>query len=192
MVADPIFLGQIRAKILASGARVDSCILSTKAMCMIARGLGLRARPLTVETTIVNPVFATWIRARPLGTPIPDDVAYRLGDEGGRFVVVGDRTEPAKPGFWSGHLVAIVDSPYVTAPPRLIDLSIDQAHRPKKRINLTGPITFPVEHTEFLQGTAEAHYNLDDLLIVYVAHPNDNSYSDSPDWLRTDDVTVSF
>lgn len=184
------FMRYLRGTILDSGARLDSCIFSTKVVCRTAHAMGLRARPLTVEVTLLNPVFAGWFAEHGTDNTMPDDVFERLGNAGGRFLVVGDRSPTDDPTKWPGHLVAIVEGTEARQPPVLIDLSIDQAHRPQKGIVVVDPITFPITYQPFMSQRCDVmRFREDGVLIRYTSYPTDDSFKIAPDWQR-DDVEV--
>lgn len=185
------FLRAVRAHILASGAQSDSCICSTKVVIQLAEQFNLRAEPLVVEASVFNPVFADHFQQHGIG--VDEDTMRRLGESGGRFVVLGCRAdrEPAGPNKWPGHLVAVVHPPagLANATPHIIDLSIDQAHRPNKSIVVEEPIAFPTPDQDFLQGKSVSigyvKTSAGLLCFLYRAYPEDHSYDVSPDWQRS-------
>jgi len=178
------FLKEIRRMILDSGARADSCICCTKVLTQVGASLELKVRPLVVETTVYNPPFAEWIEKN--GLDPSEEEMHRLGEAGGRFVVLGAREERTpEPNKWPGHLVCLVEAS--GKPTTVVDLSIDQANRPKKDINITEPLIFGVP-TDFVDGTgcAIGHTGTKagPICFVYRAFPDDKSYEVSPDWKR--------
>lgn len=177
-------LFQIRKMILDSGAKVNSCICCTKVLVELGEATGLDIRPLTVETTVFNPVFADFIEKKGLD-PTEEDM-HAMGKAGGRFVVIGSRRDgDAEPGCWPGHLVAVMRAAGKT--PVVIDLTIDQANRPNKDIHITDPLVFGVP-SGFLMGRAIATgfypTKAGKICFVYRAIPNDTTYEASPDWQR--------
>lgn len=185
LVSSP-FLRQIRASILRSGARPDSCIMSTRVMCDIGEMIGINITPLTVRALVFNRVVADEFRRRG-DDEVPDEVIRDLvANKGGWILDVGVREGPTAPGQWAGHLVAVARTAGVD--PVVIDLSIDQADRPEKGIKITEPITFPVPPAEraFLRGEQNAMLADRDsgILMVYLAYPGDVSFKDAPDWER--------
>jgi hypothetical protein len=83
------------------GAR-DSCIFSTAVVCDVLAHFGAKAEPLRV-TTAIFPVNGNGLI---------------LGSDGG-----GVRRRAAKPGYWKGHLVSLVEDQY------LVDTTLDQINR---------------------------------------------------------------
>lgn len=178
------FLWQVRKMILDSGAKPSSCICCTKVFIELATTVGLEAHPLTVETSVFNPIFADHIEKHGLD-PSPEDMK-RLGDAGGRFVVLGARDDHERePGMWPGHLVAVLRAR--GKPITVVDLSIDQANRPAKDINIADPLVFGVPD-DFVKGTSVATglvgTKAGKICFVYRAFPDDRSYEVSPDWQR--------
>lgn len=178
------FLRQVRKMILDSGAMVTSCICCTKVFVQLAETVGLDARPLTVETSVFNPVFADWIEQHGLN-PSDADV-HKLGQAGGRFVVLGARDDrEAAENAWPGHLVAVLRAK--GKPTTIVDLSIDQANRPAKDINITEPLVFGVPDN-FVEGRSVASgfvgTQAGKICFVYRAFPEDTSFEVSPDWQR--------
>jgi hypothetical protein len=178
------FLKEVRRMVLDSGATPDSCIACTKVLCELGKDLGLEIGPMVVETSIYNPVFADYIEQHGLD-PSAEDM-MRLGSAGGRFVVLGSRLDrEPEPNKWPGHLVAVMRAK--GKPTTVIDLSIDQANRPKKDINIVDPQVFGVP-SDFDGGTFVAigftDTKVGKICLVYRAVPDDKSYEDSPDWQR--------
>lgn len=183
-------LVKLRAQVLTPGTLRSSCILSTKLLVTLAHGLGIKAKPLTVRALVFNPVLHAY--AEEHGTlAVPPDVLVDLTDKGARFLVVGSREAAPDDGEmnrWPGHLVAILSCPGRQT--HLVDLAIDQAHRPHKGIHITQPIALPVHSTRFLKGKQTSSYwpqvNPDGSTfgLCYDAFPKDRSYERSPDWRR--------
>ena len=185
---DPPFLLDVRRKILESGARRDSCILSTKIVCELAQQFGLRAKPLTVETTMLNaPAAEIYLRR---GGVLAGAAWDEIAEAKGHLVILGWREDPVEDeGMWAGHLVAHVDCPGTNG--YVIDLSADQGHRPEKGILVPGPICFPLEQPGFLRGNTAPKLRADNgSLVGYDAHPEDRSYEDSKDWSRPAPINV--
>jgi hypothetical protein len=179
------FLWQVRKMILDSGARVNSCICCTKVFVELGTTVGIDIQPLTVETSVFNPIFTNHIEQH--GLSPSDAEMHKLGQEGGRFVVLGPRDgrEPHSPNAWPGHLVAIMRAK--GKPTTVVDLTIDQANRPAKDINVTDPLVFPVPEG-FLSGKSVAMgivgTKVGKICFVYRAFPEDRSFEASPDWQR--------
>lgn len=178
------FLREVRNMILDSGVKAESCICCTKVLCQLGRGLGLKVDPLVVEASIYNPVFAAHIEKH--GLDPTDEQMRKMGEAGGRFVVLGSRRErKVTPDKWPGHLVALMRAE--GKPPTVIDLSIGQAHRPQKDINITDPLVFGVPDG-FVSGSFVATGYLGTkagkICFVYRAVQGDKSYEVSPDWQR--------
>ena len=178
------FLKQVRQMMLDAGTNINSCIACTKILVELGVTVGLDIRPLTVEASVFNPIFTEHIKEH--GIDPDEDDMVRLGEAGGRFVVLGarDDREP-KPGMWPGHMVAVMRAK--GKPTTVIDLSIDQAHRPKKDINIIDPLVFGVPEG-FVQGSAVATgicvTSAGQICFIYRAFPGDTSFEAAPDWQR--------
>lgn len=192
MVA-PEFLFAMRRAILESGARIDSCILSTRMYVDLAIRMGFRCAPMVVEACAMNVTISSVAEEIDGYAADYDDEIHNLlyGAEGDPYMVIlgaEDRdvlfTGPPDPNKWPGHLVAVIDLPG----PGLyaVDLSLDQAARPKKRL-LCRPAAFPV-NDEWCMGEKVCRLRQSsvdgDLFIDYQARPEESSYEDSPDWQR--------
>lgn len=189
---DQRHLDHLRASIMRAGARADSCIYSTRLLGVMAKHWGLNFQPLTIMVGIFNPVFGRYMVEHNVYdlTKIPEDTVRQLGEDGARFVLVGDPTPTDDPTRWPGHLVGVVSG---AGRRYLVDLSIDQAHRPHKQIHITQPIAFEVK-PEFIRGETGARaYGTDEqegLVFVFEARPDEHSYRDSPDWQRGPDISI--
>jgi len=178
-------LAKMRQGILDSGARRDSCILSTKLYCELGSRMSFRVAEMAVEACAMN------VPASRVAHDIDDysgseaacsEIARRLVREKGHMVVLGDPR--AEGDGWTGHLVAVIETPEGLVG---IDLSLDQASRPKKLMVLR-PVSFPVTD-EWLNGETVARLRLNtvdgDVLVDYRARPFETGYLESPDWTRT-------
>ena len=181
-------LPYLRRTILESGARRDSCILSTRVVCVLAQTLGFRAIPMTVEAIGMNKPLADYTREH--GQAPDDSRMAEFAEKGARFIVLGARDDRiAEPGMWAGHLCALVSTEGHRV---LIDLSADQADRPHKRIHLTGPLHVEVGR-DWEKGEEMAALNLDeDGLMLWRAIPDDDTYTTSPDWTEDDRVSITL
>jgi len=184
----PMFLREVRRMILSSGAQADSCICSVKVLCQLGESLGVRVEPLTVEAYVYNQIFVDFFAEQGFN-PTTEDFK-RLGEAGGRFIVLGSReSRDAVEGKWQGHLVAIAHPPKgVNDVPYVLDISIDQAHRPQKKLMLQDPVCFPIPSKRFLTGEQDAVGLTESagtkMCMVYRAHPAITDYEVSPDWQR--------
>ena len=183
------FLRQIRRMMLDAGAAHNSCVAACKVYCQIAETVGLDARPLTVETSVFNPVFAEFIKQH--GLDPSEEQMREMGEQGGRYVVLGardegdegDEGETPSESNWSGHLVAILSAN--GRRPVVVDLTIDQANRPDKDILIPDPIVFEappgfVDGVGVATGYCVTPAGLN--AMVYRAFPEDISFESSPEW----------
>ena len=180
---------QCRKAVLDSGAVTNSCILSTRVYVDLALSLGFRCAELVVEACAMNPV------ASAIGKGLEEhgsdrardaDALRELVERGGYVVVLGaiDEGEVLKPGHWVGHLVALLEDP--TGQLHLVDVSLDQATRPKKCMLLRST-AFPVPD-DFVDGVRIARLSMEtpdgECLIDYQARPDEMGYLRAPDWSR--------
>jgi hypothetical protein len=190
------FLSEVRKLILTSGATPDSCIGSTKVLCQLGESFGLRVEPLVVEAYVYNSAFVMHFANH--GFDITPADVERIGGEGGFYIVLGSRREEDKsddPKEWNGHLVAVVYPPkglYET--PHVIDISLDQAHRPARGLLLQEPVVFPIPSKRFLSGEEDA-IGLTEvrgikMCMAYKSHPDAKDYEISPDWQRDYEARV--
>ena len=152
--------------------RADSCIVSTAVGLDILTSFGILAEPLAVRTFLFNKAFADRIDA---GSPWPrGDEVKRWTDEDGSYSVgigFGDQ----QPNKWAGHLVILVERQF------LLDLSIDQATRPKYDMFFE-PFVVEVDD-KFLQGEAPKVFGYNGCIIRIELLPNKQTgYITSPDW----------
>jgi hypothetical protein len=164
--------------------RSDSCIAATKIAIDVLAHYHILAEPLAVKVMIFNPAFVQRIE-NGADIPISGEITKQWSEEDGSWCLGLGYGESA-PNKWPGHLVAIVrDHGW------LIDLSLDQAARPKRDINV-GPAAFDVA-SEFLRGEAPHIQTINGSVLKYMAFPTDTSYDVSPNWNnpRPDELEIS-
>jgi hypothetical protein len=148
----------------------DSCIISTAVALDVLQHFGFHACPLSVRTTIYNAAAVDCMKKRLL--PRPDQIK-EWADKYGSWTVgigFGERQSPAK---WPGHLVALHED-------TLIDLSLDQATRPKYEMNLT-PM-FGKTSLAFVEGDEKEVWIKEDGCVITYQRTYNESFSKSPDW----------
>ena len=101
--------------------KVDSCVASTKVAIKVLNHFKIRARPQACLFEVMNPKFVELFDAEG-GYPQSREEGQVWQDQGAHSVAID--------GTGLGHVVAIVASSM------LVDLSLDQAHRPHKGITL--------------------------------------------------------
>lgn len=180
---------QCRKAVLDAGAIRESCILSTRVFVDLALSMGFRCAEVVVESCAMNPVASVinkGMEEHGAEHARDEDTLRELQERGGYIVVLGAiaEGEPPEPGFWVGHLVAMFEDP--SGQLHLVDVSLDQATRPKKCM-LLRPTAFPVPD-EFLDGVKIARLSMEtpdgECLIDYQARPDEMGYLQSPDWAR--------
>ena len=153
----------------------SSCIASTAIGIDVLRRFGIGARPLPVRVEIYNPALAAALAA---GNEPPTDPAARpawMDAFGGWSIGLGMGGDE-EPGKWPGHLVCWVDSP-----PVFVDLSLDQASRPARQIELGTAVFEPLPGFE--RGDQLAPFALPNgCLCRYQAVPAQQEFRRVPDW----------
>jgi hypothetical protein len=153
--------------------RADSCIVSTIIGIDVLSHFNVLANPLPVQVTIWNPAFCKRIQA---GQPFPKDIQELdvwVKEDGAWNVGLGLGGDP-EPGKWPGHLAVLAEGKY------LIDLSLDQASRPHRNINLE-PLGMLVTE-EFVTGKEPKIIQINDCVLRFLASPGNLGYSKSSDW----------
>lgn len=184
-------LRHLRNAIRDSGARADSCIFSTRLLKRVCAEWDIPFRPLSVRARILNPIFGNYMREHRIFDlmEIPPEKVHELGEAGGRFIDVGACDGEPAPDKWVGHLVGVVGYGQRKF---VVDLSIDQAHRPEKNILINTPTAFEAT-PGFLRGQdtivgSSPH----GLLFIYGAVPEDRSYEDAPAWQNEPDMDLGL
>lgn len=165
-----LLLEKARPEILKE-FREDSCIASTAAGVDVLTYFNILAKALPVRTTVFNGAFAARIDA---GQPWPkaDEIKRWTVEDGSYSVGIGYGTQ--QPGKWAGHLAILAENIY------LIDLSIDQASRPRYNIELK-PLCVEVDDN-FISGRSPCVFNCGDCIIKIEHQAGNDGYQFSPDW----------
>jgi len=185
----PALLKLYRDTMLRSCGKPDSCIASSIVMAGVARTLGYEAQVFPVTVSILNAVFSAWYGKHQGRVPTREEEWLEIADRGGRLVVLGDdKHDPPAPGKWAGHMVAVIgDKPKNSRRRWLVDLTIDQAHRPEKGIPVESPIAAPIQGQweRFRYGDGQmVQERQDGVVIIYEARPENLVYREAPDWIH--------
>lgn len=163
-------VAEVPARLIELGYARDTCILHTRVAVDILRELGVTARPLAARVMVFNAKFAE--ETRRLGHfPLQgDDLSPEAWN-----VVIGYGTDPSadRPGF-DGHLLAVVNERWA------LDLTIDQASRPKYGIELA-PHFWAVDQ-RFLRGEAPDIFEAGGSYVRYEADPDERGFLHAGDW----------
>lgn len=118
------------------GFNPDSCILATRVAILALGEFGIKATPIVCRVDILNAAYAKAMREGRLEPgSLTDADAKVLQEEGCWALCIGDPRHEGvlrpdgRRGF-NGHVVALVERKWV------LDLTIHQASRPNKDINL--------------------------------------------------------
>jgi hypothetical protein len=152
--------------------RPDCCILATAALIDVFDYFKLTAKPLSVISTVFNPRMADRIALEGMPTPEEAERSWFPPHDTCRSLAVG--AGDPEPGKWPGHLVCVLDGKV------LIDLTLDQADRPHRGIELPVPVIAPVNE-EFLAGQGELVGMVNGCRVVYLARPEDRTFERSRD-----------
>ena len=168
----------VSPKIILRKFKEDCCIAATRILIEVLKKFHFKdLKPLTVEANIFNEVYLKKGRL-----PQSDEEAQTWLTEGAWQIVLGDR-ELQLPNKWPGHLVVILNNKH------MIDLSLFQANRPHKNINME-PLCAIVPEG-FVKGEDHCSLIFKNCLMTYISFPQDNTYQKAKDWCdksRTDDV----
>jgi hypothetical protein len=165
---------ELARPLILESFRPDSCIASTAVALDTLAVFGIGARPLNTEAQILNAPLVARLDA---GEALPSGEAAQLAwmdSFGGWSLGLGMGLD-ANPGHWPGHLVCWLNSG------AFIDLSLDQASRPEKGIELTPGLFTPPPGFE--RGGVPAPFLLPGgTACIYEARPHDLSYCRAADW----------
>jgi hypothetical protein len=145
---------------------VDSCIVSTRIAVDVFHHFRLLARPLVARKVVFNEAA---LRLTPDATAA--DYAKAC------IVRVGYGDGPVPTGFWSGHLVAVVEREF------LVDSVADQANVRDSGIELPGVLLHTVDNA-FLSARSKLYGSYGGCGVRYEAFPVERSYTSTPDWRR--------
>jgi hypothetical protein len=151
--------------------RPDCCIAATAILIDVLDYYRLTARPLSVIATVFNPAMSGRIEHK--GMPTLEEAERDWFPHGCYSLAVG--VGDPEPGKWPGHLVANL------ADRLLIDLTLDQADRPRHDIVLPVPILAPFP-PKFLTEDGQMAGMVNGCRVVYEARPSDHSFERSNDW----------
>jgi hypothetical protein len=160
--------------------RSDCCIGGTKAAVEVCRYFGIEASGLTVKAEIFNPEYVRLFDERGSG-PKNEEEEHEWREKGAWICSIGDQDlEPFHDGKWPGHLVLIASTEHGS---HLIDLTIDQANRPHKNIEVFSthfliPAEFALKESQFMV------QNESGCILAYNSYPNNRTFTQAPDWSR--------
>lgn len=159
-----------------------SCIGSTRIGILTLQRFGIRARPVPVWVRAYNARYVELLAERGVAPDSDtwdgwfEEGAYSLaiGGQGEGSTTVKDGLHPN--GEYDGHLVIGV------GPQVMVDLSIDQAHRPQHGIPIYESLlgTFPRGWDKPPESTH--HAMIGDAHITYTAVPQNNGFLLANDW----------
>jgi len=148
--------------------RKDSCIASTRVAIDVLNHFHISAKPIATALTVFNPTYARNIHNAGYIPTSPDEIKEWF-EQGARSVEINSQD--------LAHVVAIIKNAY------LLDLSLDQANRPHKKIHVS-PHCSPIPKAFVCGETAE--YSVGGCIICYHALPENKNFIHSRDWLYSD------
>lgn len=160
-----------------------SCVLSTKLAVAIFRRLRMSAAPMPCSIAVANERGQRAITAgvSPKDFPLGAwSVGCAMYEKSARAL---GTTEPHRVGGFTGHLV-------VWVPGALIDLTIQQFHRPNKGIEVRRPLVLASDVLDERPANSGIYRTtLDDITYVaYQVHPEAAHYRQTPAWRQDLDV----
>lgn len=160
----------------AAGYGRDTCILQTRVGISALALMRIPARPLPVKCVVMNAPYRKHVFERPReehDTLTPEEVEA-IKATGAWSVQLGLGPNPldVRPRY-DGHLLMVVKDRWV------VDLSLDQASRPDRDINLH---PFVIDAPAFARGkTPFLPVMFGGTSVVYTHHDN-HTYLNAPDW----------
>lgn len=154
--------------------RFNCCIAATRILLTVFEKLRSKARPLSVVAEVLNPAFLRLQAESGTAWPVLVDEVRQWVDAGAWSVVLGEKPLEERPGMWSGHLCCLLWEEW------LIDVTLPQASRPDKGINLV-PVVLSVS-PDFLSGKQSACFTTNGCDVYYDARPDDRTYTAGRDW----------
>jgi hypothetical protein len=162
-----------------------ACIHGSAVLTKVLRGVAFpEAYPLAVGVRIFNKAYQEWVDAH--GIPGDDASADACDDAGGSIIFIGKETEPPVDRTrWHGHLAVVIPMAFGDRH-AFLDLTITQANRPDRGIELQ-PVCFRVRD-EFVRGSDSVSFEVKGTLLIYKAYPEDFSYNDDGDCLAMEGI----
>ena len=108
--------------------RKDSCIVTAAIALDVLKHFGIHAKPIPVTTIIFNEAMVQCVEHYG-HFPTEQEAQEWVNEYGVWSIGIGARENDAEVGKWNGHLVVCCEN-------RILDLSLDQATRPKYKIHL--------------------------------------------------------
>lgn len=154
-----------------------SCILSGKILCDLYAQLGIRAMPLAVDVIAANEIALQKEQSGEGFDPEDENEPAFAA----RCMVVPGGGDPDS-NAWLAHLVVLADGKYIC------DISADQFSFPDKGI-IVKPSMFAFEDSDQLEAWLYGAHERRGVnlpgggFLSYEAHPEETSYTESPDWI---------
>lgn len=166
--------------IISKTVRIPNhCILSTAITIDVMRNFGIQATPMPVKVEVFDPVTTKSYYKKMVKKPntnwTPRDAVSSRSHI--IFIGYGNGKSPAV-----GHLVSVLD--IEPEPGVLIDLSVTQASRPEKGINIR-PLVSPVtsEFRSFKEVLIVETEKPNNCILLYNPDPNNSEIFNSGDWI---------
>jgi len=157
-------------KVIFKKFQINSCIAGTRIVMEVLKKFHFKnLKPLVVEANLFNETYVKKGR-----TPESHEEAQTWLEEGAWQVVLGEKTETPPTGIWPGHLVLLIDGTSI------FDVTIVQANRPHKNINLSPIFTTVPEN--FVREEDKCGLIFNNCMVVYTPHMENKSYQTYRDW----------
>lgn len=178
-------LAEVARPIILDSFSADSCIVSTRAAVEVLAAYGFTPEPVQVTALVMNRAATMAVDRWGFERASQIMSRYSAEERGGPWVVgVGFASGDDRPMRWPGHLIAAVtDGDDDTW---LVDLSLDQAARPHKRL-VVEPLAAQVP-TGWGDGVALALPDGGVVQYRHAAHSAD--HTTSPNWDLDEDVVA--
>lgn len=158
---------------------IDSCIATSRIMSEVFARFGVASNTIPVQVIIGNPVASYYLLGKENDNPMTPDEIESLKEMGGYFISIGTKGEDL-PNRFDGHVVVETVDDFGNV--YLIDLSIDQASRPEKKI-MAFPFVALLEAQ--LHKSDGVMFNTPDGGFIRYDYMRDISrFKDSPDWKK--------
>lgn len=161
--------------------KAEACLPASAMALRVLAAFAIRARAVPVQLMCYNPAWAArLLEERP--APRSPEEAREWAEAGCYSVGIGFPMSPTAndPGHWNAHMVVVTDSPLLQTQV-LIDLTLGQAARPAKGMDLAPTLIYPVV-PGFEDGAPVMLQDVQGSLLAYSRHPNPPPWESLHTW----------